>query len=323
MSPKYRNYYRVLGVKRNATAEEIHEAFRRLARKYHPDVNPSNRSAEERFKAVSEAYEVLADPEKRRHYDALGSNWKAGQEFSSPRGRRSPSGSWSGVQPGKGRGRFSDFFHSLFGGGFEGLFSRSSAVADSPEEAPRRGWDIEAEVTITLEQAFCGTATTVAVRMREPAANGAMRSTTRKYDVKIPPGIHDGARIRLAGQGRPSNGKGGPPGDLLIRVRIAPHPIFRPRGSDVETELAISPWEAALGAKVSVPTLEGPVEMTLPPGSQSGHRLRLRGKGMPLADGGRGDQYVVLKITVPEQLSDRERELLELLARESSYKPRS
>jgi len=314
MAPRYRDYYKILGVARTATADKIHDAFRHLARKYHPDVNPGNKKAEERFKAISEAQEVLGDPTKRRRYDALGDHWKAGQEFSPP------SGEEAAARP--ARGKFSEFFHSLFGGGIEGLFGGSTDFAESAGQAPRRGTDIETEVTITLEQAFRGSSMAVALRIPEPGAGGAARSTTRKYDIKIPPGIHDGARIRLAGQGRPSSEKRTPPGDLYVRVHIAAHPSFRPRGSDIESVLAISAWEAALGAKVSVPTLEGPVEMTLPAGSQSDQRLRLRGRGMPLPDGGRGDQYVVLKIVVPKQLSDCERELFEQLARDSSFNPR-
>ena len=316
MGPRYCDYYKTLGVARTASADEIRDAFRRLARKYHPDVNPGKKGAEDKFKAISEAYEVLSDPTKRRHYDALGNQWKAGQEFVPPRG-------WAGAaRAEKPRGGFSEFFNSLFGGGFEGLFNRPDTVADSPEPAPRRGADIEIETTIPLEQAFRGTRTTVALRMPEPARGGSPRSTLRKLEVKIPAGIHNGARIRLAGQGRPADAGGAPPGDLFIRVHIAPHAVFRTRGSDVEMDLAISPWEAALGAKISVPTLDGQVEMSLPAASQSGQRLRLRGRGMPKGGGERGDQYVVLKIVVPEVLSDRERELFEQMAHDSPFKPR-
>jgi len=304
MKPRVHNYYRVLGVSRTATDEEIHDAFRRLARKHHPDVNPGNKKAEERFKAVSEAYEVLSDPEKRRRYDAFGSEWNAPRESPAP-------GEVTGLH--RERGGLGGFFSSLFG--------RSAAAAREPNrESPRRPLDIESDVTITLDQAFRGGSTAVALRVPE-TAGGAVR-TTRKYDIKIPPGIRDGARIRLAGQGHPAGGTGGAPGDLYIRVHVAPHPAFRLRGNDIETDLAISPWEAALGTKVSVPTLEGSVEMTLPPGSQSGRRMRLRGKGMTLADGGRGDQYAVLQIVVPERLSARERELWEQLALESPFDPR-
>jgi DnaJ-class molecular chaperone len=300
MAARYSDYYKTLGVRRSATADEIHDAFRRLARKFHPDVNPGNKKAEEKFKAVTEAYEILSDSGKRRRYDMFGSEWKAGPV--------------KAESPDEGRGGFGGFFGSLFG--------RSPKAAHAPEEASRRSSDIKADVTITLEQAFRGGSTAVALRIPDPHAGGAARLTTRKYDIKIPPGIRDGAQIRLAGQGRPSGEKRASPGDLYIRVHIAPHPVFRLRGGDIEIDLAVSPWEAALGAKITVPALDGSVEMTLPAGSPSGQRLRLRGRGMPLANGGRGDQLVVLKIVVPETLSARERELFEQLARDSSFNPR-
>jgi curved DNA-binding protein len=327
MAPKYRDYYKALGVPRTATAEQLHDAFRRLARKYHPDVNPGNKNAEEKFKAITEAYEVLGDPAKRRHYDSLGDQWKAGQEFSPPSGWESLFRFGRGSRPAaaegapKSRGGFSEFFNSLFGGR-QKEFDHGPEGAAPMEEPPRSGANIEAEVTITLEQAYHGGRTAVAVRMPGAAAGGGSRPTLRRYEIKIPPGIHDGARIRLAGQGRPADKKGLPPGDLFIRVRITPHATFRLRGDDLEMDLPITPWEAALGRKISVPTLDGSVEMALPAGSQSGQRMRLRGKGMPNASHGRGDQYAVLKIVVPETLSGRERELFEQLAHDSSFKPR-
>ncbi len=313
MAPKYCDYYKVLGVARDATAEDIHEAFRRLARKYHPDVNP-DKKAEEKFKTISEAYEVLSDPTKRARFDSLGRQWRPGQEFVPPEG-------YGAGEPARRRGKFSDFFYSLFGGGFAPNFAgmETGPPPTPPPAAPLRGADIETEISITLEQAYQGARTTVAVRA---GGTGNLAGMVRKYDVKIPAGIRDGARIRLAGQGRPADKKGLPPGDLFIRVRIAPHPVFRLRGDDIESDLAIAPWEAALGGKISVPTLDGAVEMSLPPGSQSGRRMRLRGKGMPKSDGPRGDHYVVLKIVVPESLTDRERELFEQLARESAFQPR-
>jgi len=328
MAPKYRDYYKALGVPRTATDEQLHDAFRRLARKHHPDVNPGNKSAEEKFKAITEAYEVLGDPAKRRHYDSLGDQWKAGQEFSPPSGWETLFRFGRGRRPAaaqgaaKSRGGFSDFFNSLFGGRGKDSNPRPETTAPA-EEAPRPGVNIETDVTITLEQAYHGGRTAVAVRMAGPAAGGAgSRPALRKYEIKIPAGIHDGARVRLAGQGRPADTKGLPAGDLLIRVRIAPHATFRLRGDDLEMELPTTPWEAALGGKISVPTLDGPVEMVLPAGSQSGQRMRLRGQGMPNAEQGRGDLYAVLKIVVPETLSERERELFERLARESPFRPR-
>jgi len=325
---RYHDYYRILGVARKATAEEIHRAFLRLARKHHPDLHPGDKKAEERFKEISEAYEVLGDRQKRRRYDSLGGDWKAGRVFTPPSGWRSRFG--RGARRGqvkvatRGRSRFSDFFQTFFGRGRQEEFARAPdpVAAAPPKEEPPRGADIEAGITVSLEQLLRGDSIAVSVRVPDKEKGSSSRSTRRKYDVKIPPDIRDGARIRLAGQGRPAEKKNQPPGDLYIRVRIAPHPVFRPRGSDVEIELAVSPWEAALGGKIRVPALDETVEMTLPPGSQSGQRLRLRGKGLPKADGERGDQFVILKIMVPETLSNRERDLFEQLARDSSFNPR-
>lgn len=314
MPPKYRDYYKTLGVKRTATPEQIAKAFRHLARKYHPDVNPGDAKAEEKFKAIAEAHEVLGDAEKRRRYDALGTRLKAGQDFTPPPG-------WFVETPRK-EGIFSDFFHTLFGGGRASGAARSSATGVPLHKTTPRGVDVETEMSVTLEQAFTGGQITVAQRLPAAAGAGAKDSSIRKYEVKIPAGIQEGARIRLAGQGRPAEVKGAPPGDLFIRVHVAPHPVFRRRGNDVEMDLAISPWEAALGARVRVPTLDGSVEMKLRPASQSGTRLRLREKGMPRPDGERGDQFVVLKIVVPEALTDRERALFEQLASDSSFRPR-
>ena len=315
MALKYRDYYKTLGVKRTAAAEEIARAFRKLARKYHPDVNPGNAKAEAKFKEISEAHEVLGDPEKRRRYDALGTRLKAGQEFTPPHG-------WAATPPPpRKEGFFSDFFHMLFGGGRSAADGDSAYWRPAPPPPPDRGADVETEMTITLEQAYKGDQITVAQRA-PVGATGSSETAIRKYDVRVPAGIRDGARIRLAGQGRPGRTKKTPPGDLFIKVHIAPHPVFRRRDHDIEMELPISPWEGALGAKVRVPTLDGRVEMMLPPGSQSGRRLRLREKGMPRPDGARGDQFVVLKIVVPETLSDRERELFEQLIRDSSFNPR-
>ena len=305
MAPKYQNYYKILGVRRTAGVEAIHKAFRRLARKYHPDVNPGNKTAEERFKNITEAYEVLSDPEKRREYDIHGEDWRTGQ---GPPTSAAGQGYVRGVRPEAFEsyetkpGLFRGFFRSLFGGRARPGWGYSSPGSDRAGGTPQRGVNIEADVTIPLDRAFQGGTTGVAVRVPEAAPDGTIQHTTRKYEVKIPPGTREGARIRLAGQGRPAK-EGTPPGDLIIRVHITPHPVFRLRGGDVEMDLAITPWEAALGTKVSVPTLDGPVEMTLPAGSQSGRRMRLRGKGMPLSNGRRADQYVVLKIVVPEQLT--------------------
>jgi len=308
MAVKYKDYYEILGVPRTATQEEIKAAFRRLARKYHPDLNPGDKQAEEKFKEINEAYEVLGDPKKRELYDRLGSNWKAGADFTPPPG-------WEKIRFDfgdfdfftGGPGTFSDFFEMLFGGLRGRAASRRSATSTRVGWGGR-GTDLESELTLTLEEAHRGTTRRVTL------------PTGRTVEVKIPAGVREGAVIRLAGQGEP--GVGGPPGDLYLKVRVQKHPIFTVSGDDVYVEVPITPWEAVLGGKIQVPTLDGMVEVTLPPGSQSGQKLRLRGQGLTRRRGGRGDQYVQLKIVVPAQPTPAERRLFEQLARESSFNPR-
>jgi curved DNA-binding protein len=305
MAVGYHDYYQTLGVPRDASAEDIRRAYRKLARENHPDVN-KDPSAEDRFKEVSEAYEVLRDPDKRARYDRLGPNWRAGQDVSGSEGFTDAGFGDVHVDFGQG-GDFSDFFESLFGarrraaggwaggGGFGGM--------------PMRGADHEAVLGLSLEEA---------------AAGGKRHLTLgdRGYDVDIPPGVRDGQRIRLAGEGG-AGVDGGPSGDLFLRVRIAPHPRFRVDGRDLHVDLPVSPSEAALGARVPVPTLTGTVRVRVPAGSSSGRRLRLRGEGMPTAGGGHGDLFAHVQITVPKRLDDRERELYEQLAAASRFDPRA
>lgn len=327
MAVKFRDYYESLGIPRTSTQEEIQRAYRNAARKLHPDVNKKPDAADT-FKEVQEAYEVLKDPEKRRKYDQLGANWKSGQDFSPPSGWESFRTRSAGPRPGAGDGGFSvedaagfsDFFESIFGGSGAGGFAEEFGRARSGPRAhrgaaarPRAGRDIEAEMEITLEDAYRGGSRSLRLR----ADDGEERTLT----IKVPPGTTDGAVIRLAGQGQPGL-RGGPAGDLLLRTRVAPHPRFRLSGLDLETTLDIAPWEAALGAKVDAPTIDGPVTLTIPPGSQSGQKLRLRGKGLPDRQGGRGDEHVVLRIVVPRTLTDAERALWERLANESGLRPR-
>jgi DnaJ-class molecular chaperone len=334
MAVKFRDYYEVLGVPKTATESEIRKAYRDLARKNHPDVNPGDKAAEDRFKEINEAYEVLSDPEKRKRYDQLGPNWKAGADFTPPPG-------WENVRvdfgdfgeafgQGRGAGGFSDFFESLFG-------ARRGARAGAGFRM--RGQDIEAEIPLTLEEAHRGVTRSITLQVTEtcPDCNGsgikdgktcptcrgagAIRRP-KSLDVTIPAGVRDGSVIRLAGQGEPGL-DGGPEGDLFLHVRIQPHRIFDIVGEhDVQIELPVAPWEAALGAKVSVPTLDGPVEMTIPAGTQGGKRLRLRGQGLNRRGGGRGDEYVKLKIVIPPRLTAKERELFEKLASESRFNAR-
>lgn len=324
MGVKYKDYYEILSVPRNASDEEIRKAYRRLARKYHPDV-AKTAQAEERFKEISEAYEVLGDPAKRRQYDALGTGWKAGQDFTPPPG-------WENIRfefrtPGSGRRMsfgdlegFSDFFKILFGGESPFGFETITEETEWPHQA--KGQDQEAEITISLEEAYHGARKTIRLESPQVDARGRTHASVRNYEVRIPPGAIEGTRIRLQGQGAPAF-DGGPPGDLYLRVHIEPHPVFRVTGCDLETDLLLAPWEAALGAEVQVRTLDGVASMRVPAGTQSGRRFRLRGKGLPdRRTGERGDLYAVAKIVIPSRLTEREKALFEQLSRVSSFQPR-
>jgi curved DNA-binding protein len=299
------DYYEALGVPRDASADDIRRAYRNLARRLHPDVNKEP-GAEDRFKAISEAYEVLRDPDKRARYDSFGANWRTGPEPPGGGGAENGFDRGSGfrdVRVGFGTGDFGDIFGDIFGGrtgragrgGFEGFSFR--------------GGDQEAELELTLEEAAAGG------RRRLSLGDG------RELEVEIPPGARDGQRIRLSGQGSPGAGEGDS-GDLFLRVRLKPHPRFRVQGSDLYVDLAVSPWEAALGADVSVPTLDGSARVKVPAGSSSGRRLRLRGQGLPGGGGSAGDLYAVVMIHVPKKPTRRERELFEQLASTSKFDPR-
>jgi curved DNA-binding protein len=301
----YRDYYEVLGVPRDASTEDIRRAYRKLARQYHPDVSKED-DAEERFKEVSEAYEVLRDDEKRERYDRLGANWKSGQDVSGAEGFEGFNGfGGEGVRVDFGGGDFSDFFESFFGGrGAPGRGARARGGSGGFEGFSTRGGDHEATLELSLVE----------------AARGGRRKITlgdgRDYQVDIPAGVTDGQRIRLAGQGGEGMG-GGPAGDLFLRVRVKPDRRFRVEGRDLHTDLPVAPWEAALGATVEVPTLDGSSRVKVPPGSSCGRRLRLRGQGL-----GSGDLYARVRIDVPKELAKEERELFERLAEVSSFDPR-
>ncbi|HUK90340.1 MAG TPA: DnaJ C-terminal domain-containing protein [Blastocatellia bacterium] len=342
MAVKFRDYYEVLGLSRTATEDEIKKAYRKLARKHHPDVNPGDKGAEDRFKELNEAYEVLSDPEKRQKYDQLGQNWKAGSDFTPPPGWAE--GGWGegprveyrdfgdlfGRAGAQGAGGFSDFFETLFGG-------RRGARA-GPGFA-MRGQDVEAEIGLDLEAIHHGVTRTISFQATErcpecqgtgtkdgkpcPVCHGmgaVVRAKT--LDVNIPTGLRDGSTIRLAGKGEPGS-NGGPAGDLFLHVRLEPHPLFTVTNEDdLQIDLPVAPWEPALGAKVNVPTLDGPVEMTIPAGARGGQRLRLRGQGLSKRRGGRGDEYVKLNIAIPPKLTPAEKELFEKLAAESHFDAR-
>jgi curved DNA-binding protein len=302
---KFRDYYETLGLSREATDEQIRAAYRKLARKHHPDVNPGNKDAEEKFKEINEAYSVLSDPQKRKQYDELGQNWKAGADFKPPpdwgRDVRIDFGDLGGV------GDFSDFFESMFGGARRGAGTRGAGFAT-------RGRDLEAQIRIPLEEAHRGTTWTIALR----GPDGKQKSIR----VNVPAGVSDGELIHIPNEGEPG-ARGAAAGDLFVTVRLEPHPVFKVLDDgNVETDLPVSPWEAALGAQVRVPTLDGPVELSVPPNTQTGQRLRLRGQGMSRRNGGRGDQYVRIRIVIPPSLSPNERELFQRLASESRFDPR-
>ena len=311
MAVQFRDYYETLGVSKTASEDEIKSAFRKLARKYHPDVAKDKKEAEEKFKQINEAYEVLSDPEKRRKYDQLGENWNQPGGFQpppqwgggQPGGFRWGSGENGGVEFEFGGTGFSDFFEAFFGGGRGrsafGGFGQRGTMAE-------RGNDVEADIMVTLEEALHGSTRQVSLRR-------AGSKKTETYQVRIPRGVREGQRIRLAGQGEAGEG-GGKSGDLFLRVRLARHPDFSVEGNDLVHEVKIAPWQTVLGDQIIVPTLEGNARLKLPPGTQGGQRFRLRGRGLPGVSGQRGDLYVIVQISVPKKLSEREREIWEQLA---------
>ncbi len=313
---EYKDYYRVLGVERTATQDEIKKAYRRLARKYHPDVSKEP-NAEERFKEINEANEVLQDPEKRAAYDRLGSGWQSGQEFRPPPGwDQGFEFSGNGFR-GAGPSSFSDFFESLFGNGSP--FGAGFRTGQGPG-MHLRGEDHHARIQVTLEEAFHGA--TKQVKLERPELNRSGRVVTRAHTLKvrIPAGITAGQQVRLPGQGSEGPG-GGNRGDLYLEVEIAPHPLFRVEGRDVVLDLPLTPWEAALGATVAVPTLGGTVEARIPAGARSGQKMRLKGRGLPGSPP--GDQYLVLQVVTPPADTAAKRKLYQEMAHAMPFNPRT
>jgi len=345
MPVQYKDYYAILGVARTASEADIKKAFRKLAREHHPDVAKDKKRAEEKFKEVNEAYEVLGDAAKRKRYDELGANWKSGADFQPPPG-------WEGFtghrhRAGGGTGKadyefqfggtgFSDFFEQLFGGRRGGGFGGAAGFAG--EDAAERGRDIEGDIMVTLDEAMRGSLRAVNVRRAVecdgcagrgrrgqricPTCGGEGRvSKAETYQVKIPAGVAEGQRLRLAGRGE-AGAHGGAAGDLFLRVRLAKHPDFEVADHHLIHEASVAPWEAVLGANISVPTLEGRVNIKIPPGTQNGQKLRVRGRGLPLRGGDRGDLIVIARVEVPTQVTEAERALWEKLAKESRFNPR-
>jgi curved DNA-binding protein len=313
---EYKDYYKIMGVSKDATQDEIKRAYRKLARKYHPDVSKEP-EAEKKFKEVGEAYEVLKDPEKRAAYDQLGANWKAGQEFRPPpdwdAGFEFRGG---GFTPGDSSA-FSDFFESLFGRGFGGGFNDAQRGG---AEFRAQGEDHHAKVLIDLEDAFHGASRVITLRNPELDPQGHVITHERTLQVHIPKGIKQGQQIRLAGQGSAGLG-GGRAGDLYLEVEFKPHPLYRVEGRDLYLELPVAPWEAALGAKVKAPTPAGIIDLKIPPGSSSGRKLRVKGRGIPGKTA--GDLYAILRIALPPSDSEQAKALYRKMAQELAFNPRA
>ena len=315
MPVEFKDYYSTLDVAKDASDDDIKKAFRKLARKYHPDVAKDKKGAEAKFKEINEANEVLSDPVKRKKYDQLGANWRDG-------GAAAARGAYGGGGGGQefhfGGTGFSDFFEQFFSGGSRHGFGHGAGVGT--QGRTHRGNDVEGDILVTLEEAMQGTVRSISLQMTDPRTGQAQ---THSFQVRIPPGVIDGNRIRVTGQGEPGH-NGGAAGDLYLRVRHAAHPEFSTRESDVYHELDIAPWEAVLGAEISVPTLEGKVTLRIPVGAENGQHLRVRGRGLPKGKTGeRGDYYVVLAVQLPTQLSDAERAVWEQLRATSKFEPRA
>ncbi|EKD70893.1 MAG: hypothetical protein ACD_46C00342G0004 [uncultured bacterium] len=316
---EYKDYYKLLGIEKNASADDIKHAYRRLARKYHPDVSKES-NAEEKFKDVQEAYEVLKDPEKRRAYDELGSNWKAGQEFRPPPGWEQQTRFYTSGDTGQfseeDLSGFSDFFTNLFGGGR----GRTHFDGRGFHEFKQRGADQRAKILITLEEAFRGTSKSIQLQMPEMNAAGNVTSSVKTLKVTIPAGATEGQQLRLAHQGAPGIG-GAPAGDLYLEIDIQPHAFFSLQDHDIYLTLPVTPWEAALGAEIKVPTLGGTVGLKLQARAQSGQKLRLKGRGMPTKHAA-GDQYVIVQIQTPPAQTEESRQLYEKMSQIMPYNPR-
>lgn len=309
---KYKDYYAILGVERNADTDQIKAAYRKLARKYHPDVSKEP-GAEEKFKEVKEAYETLKDPEKRALYDRLGTQ-QPGHDF------RPPPDWWK--QFAEHQGAFEGSFEDIdLADIFAGLGGRRRSARARGGPVPIAGEDYEAVVHLTLEQAARGAEVDLQLAMPEYDETGFPRRVMRTIKARIPPGSTDGKRLRLPGKGG-KGANGGPDGDLYLTVALHPHPLFRVDGHDLYLDLPIAPWEAALGASVEVPTLAGPVQLKIPPRTRAGRQLRLAGRGLPKPGGGAGDLYAVVQIVMPSVLTEKEEALFRQLASVSTFNPR-
>lgn len=339
---KYKDYYEILGVSKSATEKEIKSAYRKLARKYHPDVNKNDPKAEDKFKDINEAYEVLGDSEKRSRYDSLGSGWASGSDFTPPPGFENVSfdfgdlGDLGGFsQNFGGASAFSDFFEAIFGDLMGGGFSKSGgfntsqtyssrgSASASTSRQPQDNLDIEDLIYLTPQEMYTGVERTVKISYAKPCEHCAGRGSTcytcggsgvtsvsKNLKVKIPPGVKDGSKIRLSGEGK-NNGRRA--GDLYLKIKYKENSKFKIENENVVSEVEVTAAEAVLGCKVQVETLQGKVTLTIPPGTQSGKKLRLRGMGLPKLGGGNGDHNVKLKIVIPQDLSAEEEKLYKKL----------
>jgi curved DNA-binding protein len=345
MAVQFKDYYEVLGVPRTASEADIKKAFRKLARQYHPDVAKTKKGAEEKFKEINEAYEVLSDPGKRKKYDELGPNWKQGADFRPPP-------SWQQGAPfTRGPGRtgeaefefggttgFSDFFEQLFGSRRRGGSPFGGQGGFTEDDFVERGRDVEGDIMVTLEEAVHGSVRSVSLRRSVPCENcggtgqkngrvcpvcgGSGQVTkTETYQVKIPAGVTEGQRLRVPGRGE-AGARGGTAGDLYLRVHLAKHPDFAVEDHNLIYEAELAPWEAVLGTQLAVPTLDGQVNIKIPPGTQNGQKLRVRGRGLPQRSGPNGDLIVVARVEVPDQITEEERKLWTQLASISRFNPR-
>jgi len=310
MSVEFKDYYTTLGVARDASADDIKKAFRKLARKHHPDVATDKKSAEAKFKEINEAHEVLSDPEKRKKYDRLGADWQNGGSYPPPRG-----GSGGGPEFQFGGTGFSDFFEQFFSGGSRQAYSGGGHAG----ARSRPGGDVEGDLLVTLEEAMNGTIRPITLQSSIRQTGATEKQT---FKVKIPAGVTDGTRIRVAGRGEAGH-EGGTAGDLFLNVRHAAHPEFTTDGADLLHELDIAPWEAVLGAEVSVPSLDGAIKLRIPAHAENGQQLRVRGRGLPKGKTERGDFYVTLNLLLPDSITSEERALWEKLRDTSRFKPRS
>jgi len=326
MSVEFKDYYATLGVPRNAGEDDIKNAFRKLARKYHPDVAKDKKAGEEKFKEINEAHEVLSDPQKRSRYDELGPNWKEGAAYQRPPGRQ-PGANYSS-RTGQaqdfhfGGTGFSDFFEQVFGRGATSGFSSYGDGMDgrfgqSPVAA--RGSDIEADILVTLDEVSKGSLREISLQGEDPSSG---QPINHRFKVRIPAGVHEGQLIRGTGKGGMGFGEGSP-GDLYLRVRIAAHPDFRVRGADLYYDLDLTPWEGVLGTKIKIPTFEGQLNVRIPPGTNNGQKLRIPSHGLPQGKGkNKGDLYVTVDVRLPKTVNDEERALWEQLGKISAFRPR-